>query len=133
MPYSLKKLEDLRPKLEVIPNAFIRGVFYTDGSVYRRYGPYAPDPIQGSFEGPHEFHQRTIGNVEVPSDSPSTRRNKVQVFTVQAERSRHLLQDSVAYESQAPRTAKADQTPSFAGDREIASILLLGFITRISP
>lgn len=40
MPYGLKKLEDLRPKLEVIPNAFIRGVFDTDGSVYRKYGPY---------------------------------------------------------------------------------------------
>ncbi len=41
MPYGLKKLEDLRPKLEVIPNAFIRGVFDTDGSVYCKYGPYA--------------------------------------------------------------------------------------------
>lgn len=41
MPFGLKKLEDLRPKLEVIPKAFIRGVFDTDGSVYRKYGPYA--------------------------------------------------------------------------------------------
>jgi len=41
MPFGLKKLEDLRPKLEVIPRAFIRGVFDTDGSVYRKYGPYA--------------------------------------------------------------------------------------------
>jgi intein/homing endonuclease len=41
MPFGLKKLEDLRPKFKVIPNAFIRGVFDTDGSVYRKYGPYA--------------------------------------------------------------------------------------------
>jgi intein/homing endonuclease len=41
MPFGLKKLEVLVPKLEVIPNAFIRGVFDTDGSVYRKYGPYA--------------------------------------------------------------------------------------------
>src|SRR5438093_2729324 len=41
MPFGLKRLEDLRPKLEVIPNAFIRGVFDTDGSVYRKYGSYA--------------------------------------------------------------------------------------------
>ena len=41
MPFGLKKLEDLRPKLELIPIAFIRGVFDTDGSVYRKYGPYA--------------------------------------------------------------------------------------------
>ena len=41
MPFGLKKLEDIRPRLEVIPNAFIRGVFDTDGSVYRKYGPYA--------------------------------------------------------------------------------------------
>jgi hypothetical protein len=41
MPFGLKKLEDLTPKLEVIPSAFIRGVFDTDGSVYRKYGPYA--------------------------------------------------------------------------------------------
>ena len=41
MPFGLKKLEDLRPKLEVAPDAFIRGVFDTDGSVYRKYGPYA--------------------------------------------------------------------------------------------
>ena len=41
MPFGLKKLEVLVPKLEVIPKAFIRGVFDTDGSVYRKYGPYA--------------------------------------------------------------------------------------------
>src|SRR5439155_24515162 len=41
MPFGLKKLEDLRPKIDVIPSAFIRGVFDTDGSVYRKYGPYA--------------------------------------------------------------------------------------------
>ena|SRR2546422_7234093 len=41
MPFGLKKLGDLRPKPEVMPKAFIRGVFDTDGSVYRKYGPYA--------------------------------------------------------------------------------------------
>ncbi len=41
MPLGLKKLEDQRPKLKVVPSAFIRGVFDTDGSVYRKYGPYA--------------------------------------------------------------------------------------------
>ena len=41
MPFGLKKLGDLRPKLEVMPDAFIRGVFDTDGSIYRKYGPYA--------------------------------------------------------------------------------------------
>jgi intein/homing endonuclease len=41
MPLGPKKLEALRPKQEVIPVAFIRGVFDTDGSVYRKYGPYA--------------------------------------------------------------------------------------------
>jgi intein/homing endonuclease len=41
MPFGLKKLEAPRPKLEVIPVEFIRGVFDTDGSVYRKYGPYA--------------------------------------------------------------------------------------------
>jgi len=40
MPFGLKKLGDLRPKLEVVPDAFIRGVFDTDGSVYCKYGPY---------------------------------------------------------------------------------------------
>src|SRR5712691_10993426 len=41
MPFGLKKLDVLVPKLQVIPNSFIRGVFDTDGSVYRKYGPYA--------------------------------------------------------------------------------------------
>jgi len=41
MPIGLKKLENLTPKLAVAPSAFIRGVFDTDGSVYRKYGPYA--------------------------------------------------------------------------------------------
>jgi intein/homing endonuclease len=41
MPFGLKKLEALRPYQEVIPSAFIRGMFDTDGSVYRKYGPYA--------------------------------------------------------------------------------------------
>jgi intein/homing endonuclease len=41
MPFGLKKLADLRPKQELNPRAFIRGVFDTDGSVYRKYGPYA--------------------------------------------------------------------------------------------
>lgn len=41
MPFGLKKLSSLRPKLEVSPTAFIRGVFDTDGSIYRKYGPYA--------------------------------------------------------------------------------------------
>jgi DNA-binding transcriptional regulator WhiA len=41
MPIGLKKLENLTPKLAVTASAFIRGVFDTDGSVYRKYGPYA--------------------------------------------------------------------------------------------
>jgi len=41
MPIGLKKLENLTPKLAVKERAFIRGVFDTDGSVYRKYGPYA--------------------------------------------------------------------------------------------
>jgi len=41
MPIGLKKLENLTPKLGVTASAFIRGVFDTDGSVYRKYGPYA--------------------------------------------------------------------------------------------
>ena len=41
MPFGQKKLSDLTPKLDVVPSAFIRGVFDTDGSVYRKYGPYA--------------------------------------------------------------------------------------------
>ena len=41
MPFGLKKPGFLVPKLEVIPEAFIRGIFDTDGSVYRKYGPYA--------------------------------------------------------------------------------------------
>jgi len=41
MPIGLKKLENLIPKLAVEGRSFIRGVFDTDGSVYRKYGPYA--------------------------------------------------------------------------------------------
>ena len=41
MPLGLKKLDDLTPKTDVIQNAFIRGVFDTDGFVNRKYGPYA--------------------------------------------------------------------------------------------
>src|SRR5439155_22675343 len=41
MPIGLKKLENLTPKLAVKGRAFIRGVFDTDGSVYRKYGSYA--------------------------------------------------------------------------------------------
>ena len=41
MPFGLKKPGFLVPKLEVIPEAFIRGIFDTDGSVYRKYDPYA--------------------------------------------------------------------------------------------
>ncbi len=41
MPFGLKKLVVLVPKLEVTPKPFIRGIFDTDGSVYRKYGPYA--------------------------------------------------------------------------------------------
>src|SRR5437879_6237124 len=41
MPIGLKKLENLTPKLVVEARAFIRGLFDTDGSVYRKYGPYA--------------------------------------------------------------------------------------------
>ena len=41
MPIGLKKLENLTPRRAVAVNAFIRGVFDTDGSVYRKYGPYA--------------------------------------------------------------------------------------------
>ncbi|HVH16444.1 MAG TPA: LAGLIDADG family homing endonuclease [Candidatus Angelobacter sp.] len=41
MPIGLKKLQILKPKLPVSASAFIRGLFDTDGSVYRKYGPYA--------------------------------------------------------------------------------------------
>ena len=41
MPIGLKKLENLTPKVAVAGRAFVRGVFDTDGSVYRKYGPYA--------------------------------------------------------------------------------------------
>jgi hypothetical protein len=41
MPFGRKKLEALVPKLDVTPKAFISGVFDTDGSVYRKHGPYA--------------------------------------------------------------------------------------------
>jgi LAGLIDADG-like domain len=41
MPVGLKKRENLTPNLAVTPSPFIRGVFDTDGSVYRKYGPYA--------------------------------------------------------------------------------------------
>ena len=41
MPIGLKKLENLTPKLAVKGRAFIKGVFDTDGSVYRKYGSYA--------------------------------------------------------------------------------------------
>jgi intein-encoded DNA endonuclease-like protein len=41
MPIGLKKLEKLTPKIGVAASAFIRGVFDTDGSIYRKYGPYA--------------------------------------------------------------------------------------------
>ena len=51
MPFGLKKLEDLRPKIEVIPSAFIRGVFDTDGSVYRKYGPYAQIQFKAASKG----------------------------------------------------------------------------------
>jgi intein/homing endonuclease len=41
MPLGLKKLESLTPKTEVAAIPFIKGIFDTDGSVYRKYGPYA--------------------------------------------------------------------------------------------
>lgn len=41
MPIGLKKLGHMTPNNAVETRAFIRGVFDTDGSVYRKYGPYA--------------------------------------------------------------------------------------------
>lgn len=41
LPIGSKKLENLTPRVSVVSGAFIRGVFDTDGSVYRKYGPYA--------------------------------------------------------------------------------------------
>ena len=82
MPIGLKKLEPLRPKVEVVAKAFIRGVFDTDGSVYREYGPYAQIQFKTVSHSLMSFIREHLIARGVPSDSPSTRRNKVQVFVV---------------------------------------------------
>ncbi len=40
MPFGLKKMSRLTPSVAVDEIAFIRGLFDTDGSVYRKYGRY---------------------------------------------------------------------------------------------
>src|SRR3989442_15228498 len=51
MPFGLKKLEDLRPKIEVIPSGFIRGEFERDGSVYGKNGPYSQSQFRAASNG----------------------------------------------------------------------------------
>jgi len=41
MPIGLKNADKLRPKIELNEKAFVRGLFDTDGCVYRKYGRYA--------------------------------------------------------------------------------------------
>ena len=40
MPIGPKKNAILLPRVRIVPMAFIRGLFDTDGCVYRKYGPY---------------------------------------------------------------------------------------------
>jgi len=40
MPFGRKKLSRLTPDVELDEVSFIRGLFDTDGCVYRKYGPY---------------------------------------------------------------------------------------------
>ena len=40
MPFGLKKLSTLTPNVALDEVAFVRGLFDTDGCVYRKYGPY---------------------------------------------------------------------------------------------
>ena len=76
MPFGQKKLSDLTPKLDVVPSAFIRGVFDTDGSVYRKYGPYAQGPVQDSLQNFTLLHQRTVDNTGFPPYEHPTRRDE---------------------------------------------------------
>ena len=71
MPFGLKKLGDLRPKLEVVPDAFIRGVFDTDGSVYCKYGPYGQIQFKAVSRGLMSSIRGLFGRVGIPSDSAS--------------------------------------------------------------
>ena len=40
MPFGKKKLSNLTPNVSLDEISFVRGLFDTDGSVYRKYGPY---------------------------------------------------------------------------------------------
>jgi len=40
MPYGRKKLSNLTPNVALDEARFIRGLFDTDGCIYRKYGPY---------------------------------------------------------------------------------------------
>ena len=90
MPFGLKKLEELRPKIEVIPGAFIRGVFDTDGSVYRKYGPYAQIQFKAAsrsfmdFIREHlvalGFHPTRLGPDETKFRFSLCRQNEIDTF-----------------------------------------------------
>jgi len=102
MPFGLKKREVLVPKLEVIPKAFIRGVFDTDGSVYRKYGPYAQIQFKAASESlmnfirghlvALEFHPTHLRPDQTKFRFSLCRQNEVDTFfrTVSQTNPKHL-------------------------------------------
>ena len=102
MRFGLKKREVLVPKLEVIPKAFIRGVFDTDGSVYRKYGPYAQIQFKAASESlmnfirghlvALEFHPTHLRPDQTKFRFSLCRQNEVDTFfrTVSPTNPKHL-------------------------------------------
>jgi LAGLIDADG-like domain len=81
MPFGRKKLSSLAPSNSIEEVSFVRGLFDTDGCVYRKYGPYMQ--IQFKFATPDlltylkqcleklGFHPTSIKMMKQSSDSTS--------------------------------------------------------------
>jgi len=60
MPIGLKNIDELRPKTELNEKAFVRGLFDTDGCVYRKYGRYMQIQFKNASASLMEYVRESI-------------------------------------------------------------------------
>jgi len=60
MPIGIKNKEKLRPKVELNEKGFVRGLFDTDGCVYRKYGLYGQIQFKSSSATLMEYARESV-------------------------------------------------------------------------